>query len=103
MAEGLGKALQKLLRGFKSLRHLQIFYPYQFIKTHSSFSLFITTGETMLNEKKTLEGLLAGEKKLVERIKSTADPKKRIELEEARKGLEHQIKIKQRSIKKSSK
>ena len=57
----------------------------------------------MLNEKKTLEGLLAGEKKLVERIKSTADPKKRIELEEARKGLEHQIKIKQRSIKKSSK
>jgi hypothetical protein len=57
----------------------------------------------MLNEKKTLEGLLAGEKKLVERIKTTADPKKRIELEEARKGLEHQIKIKQRSIKKSSK
>ena len=57
----------------------------------------------MLNEKKTLEGLLAGEKKLVERIKTTADPKKRIELEDARKGLEHQIKIKQRSIKKSSK
>lgn len=24
VAEGLGKALQKLLRGFKSLRHLQI-------------------------------------------------------------------------------
>lgn len=57
----------------------------------------------MLNEKKTLEGLLAGEKKLVDRIKSTADPKKRIELEEARKSLEHQIKIKQRSLKKSSK
>ncbi|MBC7458832.1 MAG: hypothetical protein H7235_11165 [Bdellovibrionaceae bacterium] len=55
----------------------------------------------MLTEKKTLEGLLEGEKKLVERIKSTADPKKRAELEEARKGLEAQIKIKQRSIKKS--
>jgi hypothetical protein len=25
VAEGLGKALQKLPRGFKSLRHLQIF------------------------------------------------------------------------------
>lgn len=57
----------------------------------------------MLNEKKSLEGLLEGEKKLVGRIKATADPKKRAELEEARKGLEHQIKIKQRSLKKSSK
>ena len=57
----------------------------------------------MLNEKKTLEGLLEGEKKLYDRIRSSADPKKRAELEAALKTLQNQIKIKQRSIKKSSK
>ena len=34
----------------------------------------------MLNEKKTLEGLLEGEKKLNDRIKTSADPRKRAEL-----------------------
>jgi hypothetical protein len=55
----------------------------------------------MLNEKKSLEALLEGEKTLLGRIKSTADPKKRAELEDAYRTLKSQIKIKQRSIKKS--
>ena len=57
----------------------------------------------MLNEKKSLEALLEGEKTLLGRIKSTADPKKRVELEAALKLLQAQVKIKRRSIKKSAK
>jgi hypothetical protein len=57
----------------------------------------------MLNEQKTLEGLLEGEKKLIDRVRATADPRKRAELETALKGIQAQIKIKRRSIKKSSK